>query len=85
MESLVYALCASASLACFALLTRSAAASGRRLIWWTAFCFLFLFVQNTILFVDLAIVPNVDLSIWRTAAGFLGSVALLCALIWENR
>lgn len=85
MGTIVYALCAIASIVCFGLLFRSAVASKQRLIFWSAFCFFFLSIQNIILFIDLALISQIDLSFWRTSAGFIGCAGLLLSLLWENR
>ncbi|MBY0546466.1 MAG: hypothetical protein K2W95_04200 [Candidatus Obscuribacterales bacterium] len=85
MGTVIYALCAIASIVCFGLLFRSAVASKQRLIFWTAFCFFLLSIQNIILFIDLTVISQTDLSIWRTSAGFVGCSGLLFALLWESR
>lgn len=76
MAEAVYLLCAVTSLACAALLLRSYGSSGMKLILWTSLCFVGLAINNVILFVDLAVFPGVDLSLWRNLTA-LGSVAVL--------
>ena len=83
MGQIVYALCALTSLGCAVLLLRSYAASKARLLFWSSLCFIFLGLGNVILFVDLVVVPDVDLSIYRSAAAFAGVLMLLYGLIWE--
>jgi hypothetical protein len=85
MGSVAYALCALTSLVCFVLLARGYKHSKTRLLLWSSLCFFFFGIQNIILFVDLVIVPEVDLAFWRTISGFLGAVILLGALIWEKK
>ena len=86
MGAVAYALCAVTSLICLGLLMRSYFANRVKLLLWSSLAFLFFAAQNTILFIDLVIFPGpaVDLSIWRTLAGFVGAVIMLFALIWEN-
>ncbi len=85
MAQIAYALCAGTSLICFGLLLRGYLTSRVKLLFWSSLSFFFLAVQNVTLFIDLVIVPQTDLSPYRTIAGFIGSVLLLFALIWENK
>jgi hypothetical protein len=81
----VYALCALASLACAVLLWRGWAASRARLLLWSALCFTLLTVNNVLLFVDLVVVTDIDLSETRTATGLAGLLLLLYGLIYDRR
>jgi lipopolysaccharide export LptBFGC system permease protein LptF len=72
------ALCALAvgtCAACMGLLFRRYAQSGARLLFWSGWCFLFLTVNNILLFLDL-VVLEMDLRPWRHAAA-LPAVALM--------
>lgn len=82
---IVYALCASTSLICFVLLLRSYLKTRVKLLFWSATCFFFLTAQNVIVIFDMLIFKQIDLSFWRTLAGFLGCFIFLIALIRENR
>jgi hypothetical protein len=55
------------------------------LLFWSALCFLGLFFDNVLLYVDVIIVPGVDLAIWRKLPGLLALVLLLFGLIWESK
>jgi hypothetical protein len=81
MNYAVYLLCAITSLVCTVLLFRSMGKGGTDLIMWSALCFLALTGANILLFVDLVMVPNFDLSLWRTAIVFSGGSLLLFGLI----
>lgn len=81
MSYIVSVLCAITSLVCTMLLFRSARKGASPLIVWTAICFLALTVGNVLLFVDLVLVPGVDLSVWRTWVSFVGGSLLLFGLI----
>ncbi len=70
------------SLACMVLLFRGYAASGVRLLLWSALCFVFLTGNNLFLVVDL-IVPNIDFRPYRLASALLGVVFLLYGFIRE--
>ncbi|HEU5314871.1 MAG TPA: DUF5985 family protein [Chloroflexota bacterium] len=83
MPSLVYALCAVTALACAILLLRGYAASGARLLLWGGLCFVGLTANNVLVFVDLALVPQVDLFTWRNLAALVGTGLLVWGLIWD--
>lgn len=85
MAEAVYILCALASMTCSALLLRTYLRSRARLLLWSSLCFIGLALNNILLFLDLVIVPDTDLSILRGLVA-LASVALLnFGLIWESK
>jgi hypothetical protein len=65
------------------LLFRAYSRSGVRLLLWSALCFVGLSVANVLLFLDLAVYPDVDLRVWRLAASLAGLLFLLYGFIWE--
>lgn len=71
------------SLACMVLLFRAYAASGVRLLLWSALCFVFLSLNNLLVFVDLVIFPEIDLRLYRLGAALVGIVFLLYGFILE--
>jgi hypothetical protein len=82
--STLYLLALVTSLGCMALLFRAYAASGMRLLLWSALCFVGLSVNNVLLFVDLVILPTeVDLRPYRLLSALAGLLFLLYAFIWE--
>ena len=85
MAAVVYVLCALTSLACAALLWRSWRRTRVRLLLWTCACFLGLAANNVLLFVDMQIVPEHDLSTIRQIPALLGVALLLYGMIWEER
>jgi hypothetical protein len=85
MATLVYALCALTSLACSILLLRGYARNRVRLLLWSGLCFAGLALNNIILLVDMRVVPEIDLSVWRTLPALAGIVILLYGLVWETR
>lgn len=85
MAEIAYLLCALSSLICFVLLLRAYLNNHQRLLLWSSACFFFYLIQNAVLFADLVIVPQIDLTVWRAAAGLCGSALFLFALIWETR
>ena len=83
MATLIYALCAFTSVACAILLFRGYAASGARLLLWAGLCFTGLALNNVLLFVDLGLAPELDLSVWRSLPTLLGLALLTYGLVWE--
>ena len=85
MAETVYVLCALTSALCAVLLWRGWARSRARLLLWSAVCFTLLTVNNVLLFVDLVVVTEIDLSETRTATGLAGLLVLLYGLIYDRR
>jgi hypothetical protein len=79
----VYFLCAAASIVCSVLLLRSFARTRMRLLLWSALCFCAFALTNVLLFVDLVLVPNVDLTVFRNAITAVGVGMMLYGLIGE--
>ena len=71
------------SLGCMALLFRAFAATGLRLLLWSALCFVFLTVNNVVLFLDLIVFPDFDLRPVRIGAALAGVLCLLYGFVWE--
>jgi hydrogenase/urease accessory protein HupE len=84
MAPVVYLLCGITSFICAVLLLRSYWSTGTRLIFWPALCFIGLAINNSILFVDLVIFPELDLSIVRLVFALGGMGILLFGLIWDT-
>lgn len=85
MPGLVYVLCAATCLLCAVLLLRGYAKNGVRLLLWSGLCFLGLMVENVMLYADVVLVPDVDLSLWRKIPGLAALVVLLFGLIWDSK
>lgn len=83
MATLIYALCVLTSAACAVLLLRGYRRNGVRLLLWSGLCFTGLALNNLILFIDLRVVPEADLSVWRTIPALVGIVLLLYGMITE--
>jgi hypothetical protein len=84
IAQIVYALCALTSLACMALLLRAYKRTRMGLLLWSAAAFLAFAFSNVLLFVDMVVMPNVDLSLWRGVPTLVGVVLLLYGLIRSN-
>ncbi len=81
--SAVYLLCFLTSAACAVLLGRSYHQTGARLLLWSSLCFVLLAANNLALVIDLLVLPDFDLRIWRLLLS-LGAVGtLLFGFIWD--
>jgi type III secretory pathway component EscR len=85
MAEAVYALCALTSAGCAFLLIRSYREHRINLLFWSAFCFVALAANNVLLFVDLVVVRETDLSIPRSLTALVGLGGLVFALIWDTK
>jgi len=85
MATVIYVLCALTSMACAWLLLRGYARNRVPLLLWSGLCFTGLALNNLLLFIDLSVVPNVDLSAWRTLPAVAGVGLLIYGLVWESQ
>jgi len=81
----VYILGFLVTLACGVLLFRAWAAVRKRLLLWSAICFCGLALSNLLVFVDLVLLPNVDLYLPRLLTAAIAMLILLYGLIWEGQ
>ncbi len=73
------------TLACGVLLFRAWAAVRKRLLLWSAVCFCGLALSNLLVFVDLVLLPDVDLYPLRLITAAVAMLLLLYGLIWEGQ
>jgi uncharacterized protein DUF5985 len=85
MASTVYVLTTLISGLCALLLLRGYARTASRLLLWSGLCFVGLTADNALLFVDVVVVPDVSLEVWRGLPALAGLAALLYGVIWETR
>lgn len=85
MAETVYVMCGLTSLFCAGLLVRSFRTQRTRLLLWSSLCFVGFALNNSLLVVDLMVVPDVDLSAARATVAAVAMVLLLVGLIWESR
>jgi hypothetical protein len=83
IAELIYLLCAATSLIAAVLLLRQYAARRTPLLLWSCIAFFGLVLNNVMLFIDLALLVDTDLALFRTLAGTIGMLALVYGLIWE--
>ena len=79
----IYLLCALTSLIAAVLLLRYYFARRTPLLLWSCVGFLGLATNNVLVYVDLVLIPQSDLSLVRTIAGAAGMLALVYGLVWE--
>jgi hypothetical protein len=85
MTGAVYLLCAATCLLCAVMLFRGFARTGVRLLFWSGLCFAGLVLDNIMLYVDVVMVPDVDLAVWRKLPGLVSLALLMFGLIWESK
>jgi hypothetical protein len=79
----IYLLCALTSLSAASLLLRYYRRRPIRLLLWSAIAFGGLALNNVLVYVDLALIPGVDLSLLRSLAGAAAMLILAYALASE--
>lgn len=84
MAAAVYLLCALTSILCATLLIRAYRANGARLLFWSSICFIGLALNNVLLFVDLVLVPQVDLRMARDLTALAALSVMLFGLVWDQ-
>ena len=85
MAETVYALCAVTAIACALLLFRGYRHNRTPLLFWASVCFAGIAIENVILFVDMILLPAVDLFWWRISVAIASMLVLLYGLVWETR
>jgi hydrogenase/urease accessory protein HupE len=83
MAELTYVLCAATSILCAVLLARGYIRTRTRLLMWSTLCFVGLAINNILLFIDLVILPDVDLQVVRSGSALVSMLLLVIGLIWE--
>ena len=83
MAEAVYLLCVAMSACCALMLLRAYARRRTRLLLWSSLCFTGLAVNNLLLFVDLIVLPDIDLSVLRSSIGAIATLLLVVGLIWD--
>lgn len=84
MAATIYLLCMLTSIACAWLLLSHWQRSRYRLLLWSGVCFVGLALNNLTLVIDKLVLPDIDLSIWRTSLALLAMLVLIYGLIWES-
>lgn len=85
MKPAAYVLCTLVSLMCAALLLRGYMRGRHRLLLWSGLCFSGLTLANALVFVDLVLLPNMDLYLVRETTTACSVLILLFGMIWEGQ
>jgi hypothetical protein len=84
VSALIYSLCALTALLCALLLLRAYRRTRTRLLFWSGLCFAGLTLSNTLLVLDRIVLPLMDLSTARLAAGLVALLLLIYGLVMEE-
>jgi nicotinamide riboside transporter PnuC len=84
LARIIYLSCGITSMLCFVLLMRSYLRTKGKLLFYTSLFFAFMTISNVLLFIDLIVAPQRDLSMIRTVASLIGVSTLLYGLIWKE-
>jgi hypothetical protein len=84
LAGLVYLLGALVTALCAVLLLRGYARSRSPLLLWSGLCFIGLTCSNGLLFVDLRLLPEVDLYMWRLGTAAAAMLLLVYGLVFES-
>lgn len=84
ISALVYLMCALTSILCAVLLYLKYRRNRTRLLLWSGICFFCLALNNILLFVDLVLAPQIDMSVIRTLPAVVGFGALVWGFIWDT-
>jgi len=80
----VFLLCFATCIVCLVLLTLAYLRSRNRLLLWSALCFVFLAINSGLVVVDIIVLPDIDLRIYRQIAALCAVVILLFGFIWDS-
>ncbi|MGH9599189.1 MAG: DUF5985 family protein [Terracidiphilus sp.] len=84
MEPAAYILCTLVCLVCAVMLLRGYSRGRHRLLLWSGICFAGLTLSNFLVFIDLVLLPNVDLYLLRQITSAVSILILLFGMIWEG-
>ena len=84
MAEVVYILCAATSLGCALMLLRGYRKLRTPLLFWSSACFVCFALTNILLFADMVLVPDVDLSLLRNSITLAGLLMLIYGMIWDT-
>jgi hypothetical protein len=83
MATSVYLLCTVTSAFCAALLWREYRRTSTRLLLWSSLSFVGWALNNALVFTDLVVLPEWDLSIVRSSTSLAAVSLLVYALVWD--
>jgi hypothetical protein len=83
ISALIFLMCALTSVVCAGLLYLNYRRNKTPLLLWSGICFLCLALNNILLFTDLVLAQQLDLSVVRTLPAVIGFGALIWGFIWD--
>jgi hypothetical protein len=83
LPSVVYVLCGATAIFCTVLLARTYLRTRARLLLWSALCFAALSASNILLFLDIIVLPTINLLLMRHLFSLLAVSILIYGFIWE--
>jgi Family of unknown function (DUF5985) len=84
-EAVVYFLCFGSSALCAFLLVSAFQRQGEKLLLWSSVCFCLLALNNLLVFVDIILLPNIDLTSLRSVTALAAILVLLYGFVWESQ
>ncbi len=84
MAAAVYILGFLTSLLCSILLLRGYWNTRKRLLLWCGLCFAGLTISNLFVFIDLAVIREIDFYRFRLGSAAIAMLVMLYGLIWET-
>jgi hypothetical protein len=81
-EAIIYLLCVLASAVCAWLLVSAYLRRRQSLLLWSAVCFTLLAINNFLVFADLVLLPQLDLSLARSLTALAAGIVMLGSFIW---
>jgi hypothetical protein len=84
MAAVVYVLCAVTSFACALLLLRAYRNRRVHLLFWSGLSFIGFALGNLFLVIDRMMVPEIDLSLFRSVPVLVGLAVLIYGMVWES-
>jgi uncharacterized protein DUF5985 len=81
--AVVYSLCFVTSGLCAYLLMTAFNRQKEKLLLWSGMCFCLLALNNLLVFIDIVLLPNTDLSLPRSLTALAAVAVLIYGFIWE--
>jgi hypothetical protein len=82
-EATVYLLCFLGSGLCAYLLVSAFRRSREKLLLWSAICFCFLALNSLLVFLDIIVLPDFNLTVLRSLTSLAAVSVLLYGFVWE--
>ena len=84
LGAIIYLLCFFSSALCGYLLVTAYRRHQQRLLLWSAACFCLLSLNNLLVFVDIVLLPDIDLHTLRLITSLVAVGILIYGFVWET-